>query len=306
MMSVKPSKGKYLIVIAGPTAVGKTKIGVSLAQAMNADIISADSRQFYKEIKIGTAAPTDTELCEAKHHFVGQLSVKEEYNVHRYEKDVIAFLDSYFRNKDYALLVGGSGLFIDAVCRGIDDLPDPDPVLRKNLIQLYESKGLGCLQDELRSLDPRALEMIDVANPKRIFRAIEICKSTGKPYSGFVSKLPKQRDFNILKIALFLDRDVLFDRINTRVDKMLADGLEDEARSLLPYRHFNSLNTVGYKELFSYFDGDLDYTTAIEKIKTHTRRYAKRQMVWFQKDKSFEWFKPVRFQAILDFIAANT
>ncbi len=296
------AKKKTLVVVLGPTASGKTDVAIRLAEYFDTEIISADSRQFYREIPIGTAAPTVQQLSAVPHHFVGNLSLNDEYNVSRFEQDVLALLKDKFRKLDIMVMTGGSGLYIDAVCKGIDRLPDPDPQLRKTLEEKYEQQGIGALQEQLKSLDPEYYALVDLQNYKRLLRAIEVCLQTGHKYSELRLNKPQKRDFNILKIGLNLPREQLFGRINRRTEIMLSGGWPEEARSVLPYRHKNALNTVGYKELFAYFDKKLTWEEAVEKIKTNTRRYAKRQLTWFRKDKEIHWFSPEDVEAILQFV----
>lgn len=291
-----------LIVIAGPTAIGKTSKAIQLAQLLDSEIISADSRQFYKELKIGVAAPSASELDAAKHHFVGHLSITDYYNVSRYEQDVLQFLESYFKTHPFAILVGGSGLYIDGICSGIDELPDPDERLRKGLKDTYLKNGLEPLKKQLQDLDPEYYEIVDLNNPNRILRALEVCFATGKTYTSLRQNEPKERNFDIIKIGLDRPREELFQIIEQRVDHMIKMGLVNEVRSLETYKHLNALNTVGYKEIFNYFDGEWTLDKAIEKIKTHTRRYAKRQLTWFRKDENIVWFHPGEMDKILQHI----
>lgn len=281
-----------LLVIAGPTAVGKTSVAIDVAQRFESEIISADSRQFYRELKIGTAAPDTTQLALVPHHFVGNLSLSDSYNVSQYETEVLDLLNRLFQKHKLVVLTGGSGLYIRAVCDGIDMLPDADSEIRIYLQNLLESDGLSALRLLLQKLDPVYFQIVDVANPTRIIRALEVCMSTGLPYSSFRKKNPAKRNFRIIKIGLDLPRAELHQRINARVDQMMAAGLEQEAREFYPYRHLNALNTVGYKELFDYFDGNCSQDDAVEKIKTNTRRYARRQITWFRKENDLNWCKP--------------
>ncbi len=297
---------KNLIVIAGPTASGKTGVAITLAKYFQTEIISADSRQFYKEIPIGTAAPTNAQLAEVKHHFVGHLSVKDDYNVSRFEQEVLQLLDELFLTKDFVVMVGGSGLYLDAVCKGIDDLPDPDENIRKELDKLFEEKGVGALQEKLKSLDPVYFEQVDLNNPKRLMRAIEVCLQTGKPYSELRRNQPKERDFQTIKIGMDVPRNVLIERIAGRTREMMEKGWLEEARKVYPLRKYNALNTVGYKELFRYFDGVWDLDTAVEKIITNTRRYARRQMTWFRKDKDIVWFAPEDIDGMIGFVEGRS
>jgi len=291
-----------LIVIAGPTASGKTGLAIDVARHFNTEIISADSRQFYREIPIGTAAPSGEQLNQVPHHFVGNLSIQDEYNVSRYEKEVLALLDEKFKENNLMLMVGGSGLYINAVCNGIDELPDPDPVLRDELNAIFQQKGIAALQESIRQLDPEYFEQVDQNNPKRLLRAIEVCRQSGKTSSHLHRNQPVQRNFNILKIGLELPREILNQHINQRTDKMLQRGWLEEARAVFPYRHLNALNTVGFKELFAYLDGKWPLEQAIEKIKTNTRRYAKRQMTWFRKDTDIHWLAPKDLENMILFI----
>jgi tRNA dimethylallyltransferase len=291
-----------LIVIAGPTAVGKTKMGIELARAIGTEIISADSRQFFNELKIGVAAPSGAERKLVPHHFVGQLSVTDYYNVSRFEQDVMAFLEKWFEKNPVALMVGGSGLYIDAVCRGIDDFPDPPAELRKSLKIKLQEKGLDALRDDLKKVDIEYFQLVDRDNPHRILRALEVFYTTGKPFSELRKSTIKRRPFKIIKIGLNRSRQDLFERIHLRVDQMIEDGLIDEVRSLSKYRKENALKTVGYKEIFQYLDGDWSLDMAIEKIKTNTRRYAKRQLTWFKKDEEYQWFHPDEGDKIWTFI----
>ncbi len=295
-------KKSTLIVILGPTASGKTGIAIEMAKYFHTEIISADSRQFYREIPIGTAAPTAEQMGEVPHHFVGQRSITEDYNVSQFEKEVLELLSEKFQKKDVMIMVGGSGLYLDAVCKGIDDLPDPDPEMRKDLNQLFESKGITALQELLKELDPEYYEQVDINNPKRLLRAIEVCKQTGLKYSELRLNQPADRNFRIVKIGLEVPREQLIQQIHRRTDEMMKHGLLEEAKSMLPHRNLNALNTVGYKELFAYLDGEWTLDLAIEKIKTNTRRYAKRQMTWFKRDKEIQWFSPQNSDDIQAFI----
>jgi tRNA dimethylallyltransferase len=291
---------RLLVVIAGPTAVGKTALGVQLARHLNTRIISADSRQFYHEMKIGTAAPSHEELATVPHHFIHQLSIRETYNVSRFESEVLSLLDKLFTQYPVVLMVGGSGLYINAVCHGIDVLPDPEPEIRNELKKILERSGIKALQDELKRVDPEYAAKVDLANPARVIRAIEIYRSTGVAYSVLRTNKPKVRPFRIVKIGLDLPRGLLNQRINNRVDVMISAGLIDEARHLYPFRHLNALNTVGYKELFDHFDGLTTLDHAVDKIKTNSRRYGKRQMTWFRKDPDYIWFQPPDIRGILE------
>ncbi len=292
---------KTLVVVLGPTASGKTDVAIRLAKYFDTEIISADSRQFYREIPIGTAAPAPRQLAVVPHHFVGNLSLSDNYNVSRFEKEVLALLKEKFRSHDFMIMTGGSGLYIDAVCQGIDSLPDPDPQLRKTLQEKWQQQGIEVLQQQLQQLDAEYYGQVDLQNHKRLMRAIEVCLQTGQKYSELRLNKPQKRDFNILKIGLNLPREQLYARINQRADLMMENGWLEEVKSVSSFRHENALNTVGYKELFAYLDGKLTLEEAIEKIKTNTRRYAKRQFTWFKKDKEIRWFSPEE-EEILQFI----
>ncbi|MCF8368011.1 MAG: tRNA (adenosine(37)-N6)-dimethylallyltransferase MiaA [Bacteroidales bacterium] len=293
---------KSLIVICGPTAIGKTSMAINIAREFHAEIISADSRQFYKELKIGVAAPSKEELAMASHHFVGHLSVTDYYNVSSYENDVLNFLRNYFTKNDYAVMVGGSGLYIDAVCFGIDDLPDPDEDIRNKLKAQLQENGIASLQKQLKKLDPAYSDIVDLNNPNRLLRALEVCLMTGQTFTDLRKKSKKEREFNIIKIGLTKPRHELNEIIHQRVGQMIENGLLQEVEGLLKFRDLNALNTVGYKEMFKYLDGDWSMELAIEKIKTHTRRYAKRQMTWFNRDKDIRWFLPDELTNIFDYI----
>ncbi|UBM61063.1 tRNA (adenosine(37)-N6)-dimethylallyltransferase MiaA [Candidatus Sulfidibacterium hydrothermale] len=293
---------KTLLVILGPTASGKTGVAIRLAKYLKTEIISADSRQFYREIPIGTAAPTEEQLREVPHHFVGNLSLQDDYNVSRFERDVLKLLEQKFRQHEVIIMAGGSGLYIDAVCKGIDALPDPDPQLRQTLEKQWKQQGIAMLQQQLEELDPDYYAVVDRQNPKRLMRAIEVCLQTGKKYSELRLNRPAERDFRILKIGLNLPRQELFERIHQRTDQMLENGWLEEARRVLPFREKNALNTVGYKELFAFFDGKMTLEEAVEKIKTNTRRYAKRQLTWFKRDTDIHWFSPEETDSILAFV----
>lgn len=276
-----------LLVIAGPTAVGKTQFAIETALQCESVVLSADSRQFYREMKIGTAAPSNEELATVKHYFIGNLSIHDYYSVSKYEQDVLQLLPSLFAQHNVVVMTGGSGLYIDAVCNGIDELPDPDPEIRQFVNNIYKNDGIESLRSQLRKVDKAYYNSCNLADHKRMIRAVEVSLQMGKPYSDFLKNPHKKRDFNIIKYCLVRPREELFDRINLRVDLMMEQGLLEEARQLYPYRELNSLNTVGYKELFDFFDGKLSLEQAVTDIKTHTRRYAKRQMTWFKRDGSY-------------------
>lgn len=283
-MSSPTFNSPTLYIVTGPTGVGKTAYTIGLAQRWQVPIISADSRQFYREMRIGTAYPTEEELSAAQHFFVGMLSIHDYYNVYMYEQDVLKLLKELFQKYPVVIMTGGSPQFLDAVCHGVDEMPDPDPSTRQFVINLFQNNGVEALYAQLRLLDPEYADTVNPNDSKRIMRALEVSLQTGKPYSEHLHKKQVTRDFNIEKYYLNRPREELFDRINQRVDKMMADGLLEEARSLLPYRHLNPLNTVGYKELFDYFDGKCTLEQAVTDIKTHTRRYAKRQLTWFKRE----------------------
>ncbi len=288
MNHLSPSP-KKLIVIAGPTAVGKTAAAIKLAQQLKTEIISADSRQFYREMSIGTAKPNADELRQVKHHFIDSHSITENFTVGDFEKQALQLLDELFKTNDHVIMVGGSGLFIQAVTQGFDDLPTVDPEIREKLNRELVEKGIEHLQCELKEADPDYYHQVDLNNPQRLIRALEVFQATGKPFSSYRKAAVNVRPFESIKIALNLPREVLYDRINRRVDIMVEQGLAEEVRSFLPYRHLNALNTVGYSELFDYFDGKTDLGTAINLIKQNTRRFAKRQLTWFRKDKDMKW-----------------
>jgi tRNA dimethylallyltransferase len=296
---------KNLIVILGPTAVGKTETSILIAKHFDTEIISADSRQFYKGLEIGTASPENKYLSAVKHHFIGTLNIKFKYDVFEYEKDVLKTLDNLFITKDNAVLTGGSGLYINAVCNGIDELPDADQEIRKELNKQLKENGIESLRLQLKKLDPNFYQIVDISNPVRMMRAIEVCIITGIPFSKLRSQKIKPRHFSIIKIGLNLERDQLYERINQRVDNMMKDGLLNEAEKFYEFRDYNSLKTVGYKELFNYFEGKTSLEEAIEKIKTNTRHYAKRQLTWFNKDKSIKWFNPNETEEIISFITKS-
>jgi len=280
---------KTLVVLTGPTAVGKTELSLNLAKLLSSSIISADSRQIYKHLNIGAATPTKEQQQRVKHHFVEMLELDQYYSAAIYEQEVIQLLDTLFQTQDYALMTGGSMMYIDAVCNGIDDIPTVDDTTRLMMKEKLENEGLDALVQQLKLLDPQYYESVDRKNTKRVVHALEICYMTGKPYSSFRTGQKKQRDFRILKVALERDRAVLFERINKRVDNMIQMGLVDEAKSLFHLRHLNSLNTVGYKEMFKYLEGEWDLDFAVQRMKKNTRVYAKKQMTWMKKDQDIKW-----------------
>ena len=283
---------KTLIVITGPTGVGKTAAAIELAQRLHCEIINADSRQIYRGIPICTAAPTPEELATVRHHFVSFKDLEENYNAAQFESDVLALLPSLWQQGDYAVICGGSMLYVDAVCRGIDSLPDISPEVRNAVKDKLQREGLESLVEELERLDPQYAAMIDRKNTSRVCHGVEICRQAGVPYSTLRTGTAKQRDFNIVKLALNVERDELYRRINTRVDRMIEAGLEQEARSVYHLRHLNSLNTVGMKEMFAIFDGTMDRHTAIERMKKNTRVYAKKQLTWYKRDPDITWVTP--------------
>lgn len=305
-MAIETENSNTLIVIIGPTAVGKTTLAIEIARLLNTEIISADSRQFYRELNIGVASPSQLELSQAAHHFIGNLSITETYNVSKYETEALKCLDTIFANHNKAILVGGSGLYIDAVCKGIDDLPDPEDELRKEIKELFTNNGIDALRAQLKILDPEYYNQVDLANPKRMMRALEVCLTTGKTYSSLRVNQQKPRHFNIVKIGIHRQREKLYEIINQRVDLMVENGLLEEAKGLFPFKDLNSLNTVGYKELFAYFDGEYTLEEAITKIKVNSRRYAKRQMTWFRKDENINWFDAEDKDFIFSFVAKKS
>lgn len=296
---------KTLVVLVGPTGVGKTDVAITLAKHLHTPILNADSRQMFADLRIGTAAPTATQLAEVQHFYVGTLGIRQYYSAARFEADVLALTDQLFRTHDTLLMSGGSMLYVDAVCRGIDDIPTVTDETRALLRQRWHDEGIERLKAELRLLDPDYYATVDLKNPKRIVHALEICYQSGRPYSSFRTATAKQRPFRIVKIGLERERAELFDRINRRVDQMLADGLLDEARRMLPFREENALNTVGYKEMFQVLDGTWTLPFAAERMKKNTRVYAKKQLTWFRRDADIHWFHPDETGAMLNFIQQN-
>ncbi len=299
-------KDKSLIVIVGPTAIGKTGIAIELAQQLNTEIISSDSRQIYREMKIGTARPSDKQLSMVKHYFIASHSITEYYNASMFEIAALNVINEIFNTNNNAIMVGGSGLYVNAVCHGIDDLPTIEPEVRKNITERLNNEGIESLRTELLRIDPEYCKTADIQNPKRILKALEIYYMTGMPYSMLLTKTKKERNFNIIKIGLNIERQLLYDQINKRVDSMIANGLLKEAEHLLPFKNLNALNTVGYKELFSCFNNEISLTKATELIKQNTRNYAKRQLTWFSRDNEIEWFNPADKIEILNFIKDKT
>ncbi|HEY3390080.1 MAG TPA: tRNA (adenosine(37)-N6)-dimethylallyltransferase MiaA [Prolixibacteraceae bacterium] len=292
---------KTLLILLGPTGVGKTNLSIEVAKYFNTEIISCDSRQIYKEMRIGTAVPDQQTLDTITHHFIRSHSIHDYYNASKFEVEVLERLEYLFQNKDIILMTGGSMMYIDALCKGIDDLPEVDDELRQSLMARMETEGIESLRNELRYHDPLYYNEVDLRNPKRILHALEICLMTGKPYSSFRINQPKKRPFNIIKLGLNLDREVLYNRINQRVDAMFSEGLEEEAIGLYPFRQLNSLNTVGYRELFDYFDGKITLDEAREKIKANSRKYARKQLTWFRRDPEIKWFTPDMKDEIIEF-----
>jgi tRNA dimethylallyltransferase len=294
-----------LIVILGPTCVGKTDVSVTIARHFRCEIISADSRQFYREMKIGTSVPEEDLLSEIRHHFIRFIDAEMYYSASLFERDVLKILPEIFEKNYIVLMTGGSGMYIDAVCNGIDDIPDVDPAIREKYLKKYKEDGIASLRIALKILDPDHYENVDLKNPKRIIRALEISETTGRPYSSFLTKQKQERDFRIIRIGLERPRDELYKRINNRVDVMIEKGLEDEARGLFRLRHMNALQSVGYREFFDFFEGKISREKAIELIKRNTRRYAKRQMTWWARDKGITWFNAENVVGIIGYIESN-
>ena len=283
-------KTNYLINVVGPTAIGKTSLAIQLANKFNTEIISADSRQFYQEMCIGTAVPSTAELKAAKHHFIQHISIEDNYNVGDFESEAIQKLDELFQKNKIVIMVGGSGLYTKSVLEGLDYFPEVSLEIRQELNLKLEKEGLDSLQQQLHKLDPDYYKIVDLENPHRVIRALEVCISSGKPYSSYLNQPKKKRNFTAISIGLSADREIIYDRINRRVDLMITEGLMDEAKALFPKRELNALNTVGYKELFSYLEGKDSLETAVSEIKKNTRRFAKRQLTWFRKDQEINWF----------------
>jgi len=293
---------KYLVIVLGPTAVGKTALCLNIAQTFQTEIISSDSRQFYRETRIGTAKPDEATLNLVTHHLVGNKSIYDEYDVKDFEKDALEVLNRIFKTHDLAIMTGGSGLYVDIICEGLDEMPEIDPRIRENIILEYQQKGLGFLQEEVADLDPVYYQTVDLNNPQRLMRAIEVCRGTGKPFSSFRIKKKVQRPFKIIKIGLDRDREDLYARINERMEGMIEQGLFEEAKELFPYRHLNALQTVGYSEIFGFLEGKYDREEAIRLLKRNSRRYAKRQLTWFRRDLDIHWFQAEKEKDILQFI----
>jgi len=293
---------KKLFIILGPTASGKTALSIELAKKLNTEIISCDSRQFYKELKIGSAPPSKEQLQKIKHHFIQHLSIKENYNIGRFEEDSIKKISSRFKIYDNLILVGGSGLYIDAVCNGLDNIPQTPQEIRDRINNEFSEKGINWLQEKVKKIDLDFYQKSDISNPQRLKRCLEVYQNTGEKISSFYKKEKRKRDFKIIKIGISIEREKLYNRINQRVDQMIKNGLIDEAKKLFQYQKLNALNTVGYKELFDFFDNKIDIETAIEDIKKNSRRLSKRQMTWFKRDKQINWFKINKENEIIKFI----
>ena len=293
---------KTLIIIAGPTAIGKTSLAISLAKHFKTEIISADSRQFYREMNIGTAKPSEAELKEVKHHLINSHSVLDQFNAGDFEKESIELINKLFLNHDQVIMAGGSGLFINAVSHGFDQLPIATEEIRNYFNTILEEKGIKFLQDQLKKIDPVYYKEVDIYNPQRIIRALEVFECSGKTFSSLRTNIKKQRPFNIVKIGLNTDRNIVYERINLRVDQMIKDGLIKEVEGLKSFRHLNPLNTVGYSEIFDYLEGKSNREEAIEKIKQNTRRFAKRQLTWFKKSEDIKWYKPDELEPIIQYL----
>ena len=297
------SNSRFLIVLLGPTGVGKTDLSITLSYQFNAPILSSDSRQFFREMRIGTATPSQNILNSAPHHFIGSKSIHERFSCGMFELEVLDLLKELFKTHQSVMLVGGSGLYIDAVCNGIDDFPSPDTELRENLYDQLHRKGVNELREQLRLLDPEYYNQVDLKNTQRILKAVEVCLQTGRTYSSFQTKQNKSRQFIPIKVGLNRTREELYQRINDRVDGMISDGLVAEVKGLYDQKHLNALNTVGYKELFDYLDGKITLEYAIELIKRNSRRYAKRQLTWWARDNEITWFHPEQTNLIVEFIS---
>ena len=290
-----------LIVVLGPTGIGKSDISIQLANYFSTDIVSADSRQFFRELSIGTAVPAEEDLKSVNHHFIHSRSIHDYYNVSEYETEAIDLINQLFKTKNPLILTGGSMLYIDTICKGIDDIPTVTHEIRQEVISWYAENGLEALQQRLLNLDPEYHGIVDLNNPKRLLHAVEICQMTGKTFTSFRKNTVRERPFRILKIGINQDREILYQRINERVERMMDAGLQEEARSVYPYKHLNSLNTVGYKELFAYFDGNCTLDEAVDLIKRNSRKYARKQLTWFRRDSEINWFEPEQIQEIIAF-----
>jgi tRNA dimethylallyltransferase len=293
---------KTLLVVLGPTGVGKSAISIQLARYFQTHIISADSRQFFRELCIGTAVPSADDLAKVPHHFIQNKSIHHYYNVSEFEVEALQLIDQLFQNHNPLILTGGSMLYIDTICKGIDDIPTVDPEIRVKVVKWYEQHGLEALQQRLMEVDPEYYRIVDLNNPKRLLHAVEIFQMTGEPLSSFRKNTIRQRPFRIIKVGINQERQILYDRINQRVDQMMADGLLEEVRIVYPYRELNSLNTVGYKELFAYLDGTCSLEEAVDLVKRNSRRYARKQLTWFRRDQEITWFEPEQLQEIIEFV----
>jgi tRNA dimethylallyltransferase len=291
-----------LIVVLGPTGVGKSDVSIQLAQYFCSEIISADSRQFFRELRIGTAVPSSEDLSAVPHHFIQTKSIHDYYNVSEYETEALQLINRLFQNKNPLILAGGSMLYVDTVCKGIDDIPTVDPEVRDEVIRWYEENGMEALRDRLLNVDPEYYRIADLNNPKRLLHAVEIHQMTGKPFSSFRKNTVKQRPFHILKIGINQERELLYKRINQRVERMMEAGLLDEAKSVYAYRKLNSLNTVGYKELFAFLDGTCLLEDAVDLIKRNSRKYARKQLTWFRRDQEIKWFEPEQIPEIIKYV----
>lgn len=299
-------KQKYLITIVGPTAVGKTHVAVAMAKHFNTEILSADSRQFYREMKIGTAIPSAEQLAEVRHHFIGNRSVQEYYNASLFEYEALELLTRLFDSYNMIIMTGGSGMYIDAVCNGIDDFPAVNALIRENLKSAFQQNGMDWLRSQIQESDPVYYEQVDLNNPKRLLKALEIITMTGRPYSSFLTQQKKERNFKVISTGLNIERKLLYQNISRRVDRMILAGLVEEAKSLHPFRKLNALNTVGYKEIFEYIEGKTTREEAVDLIKRHTRQYARRQLTWFRKNPDIRWFKPEEQEAMIQYITERT
>lgn len=288
-----------LIVVLGPTGVGKSDVSLQLAKYYQSEIISADSRQFFRELCIGTAVPSAEDLNSVPHHFIQTKSILDYYNVSEFETEALELIHQLFQSKNPLILTGGSMLYVDTICKGIDDIPTVDPEIRDEVIKWYEENGIDALRNRLLEADPEYYKIVDLNNPKRLLHAVEICQMTGKPFTSFRKNTVKERPFRILKIGINQDRKILYEHINERVEHMMETGLLDEAKAVYPHRKLNSLNTVGYKELFTFLDGDCSLEEAVDLIKRNTRKYARKQLTWFRRDPEIQWFEPEQIQEII-------
>ncbi len=298
------NKNKHLAIVFGPTGVGKTDVSIQLALYFGAEIFSCDSRQFYKELGIGVAKPDANQLSKVKHHFINNVSIHDHYSISQFETEAISSLDEYFKTKDIAIMVGGSGLYVDAICKGVDIMPDHDEKIRQEVIEFYENNGIEALRFELKRIDPEYYKIVDLKNPQRLLRAIEIYRATGKAFSEFRTNKTANRNFNIIKLGIDLDREILYNRINDRVDNMIKDGLIEEAKHLHKYRGLVALKTIGYTEFFNYFetDNEQNLDKAVQLLKRNTRHYARRQLTWFRRYKDAKWFGPDDLEEIKEYV----